>query len=89
VPLAVFPLMFDQLLNASRVAELGLGLQLTPADSTQPKVLRDLVERLDTDAGYRERVSEFRTALQEAGGPRRAADALQQYVAARRGQAAS
>ncbi len=86
VPLAVFPQFGDQPLNASRVSDLGMGLTLTARDAVDPKVLRETVERLDTDPSYRSRLSEFQKELQEAGGHRRAADALQRYVAARQGQ---
>ncbi|HYO51949.1 macrolide family glycosyltransferase [Archangium sp.] len=86
VPLAVFPQFGDQPLNASRVSELGLGVSLTAHEALDPKVLRETIERLDTDPGYRSRLSGFQRELREAGGHRRAADALQQYVAAHQGQ---
>ncbi|HYO67782.1 MAG TPA: nucleotide disphospho-sugar-binding domain-containing protein, partial [Archangium sp.] len=89
VPLAVFPQFGDQPLNASRVSELGLGVSLGTAEATNAKVLRETVERLDTDPGYRTRVSEFQSACQEAGGHRRAAEALRHYVGARRGRTAA
>jgi MGT family glycosyltransferase len=85
VPLAVFPQFGDQPLNASRVSELGLGATLSARDALDPKVLRETIERLDTDPGYRSRLSEFQKELRDAGGHRRAADALQQFAAARRG----
>ncbi|WP_309895177.1 macrolide family glycosyltransferase [Archangium sp.] len=84
VPLAVFPQFGDQPVNAARVSELGLGVSLTAGEALEPKVLRDIVERLDTDPGYRSRIAEFQKELREAGGHRRAADALQQYAARRR-----
>ncbi|WP_309891305.1 macrolide family glycosyltransferase [Archangium sp.] len=86
VPLAVFPQFGDQPLNASRVTELGMGITLTAQNAVDPKVLRDTVERLDTDPRYRTRLSEFKRELREAGGHRRAADVLQRYVTARKGQ---
>ena len=85
VPLAVFPQFGDQPLNASRVRELGVGVSLTATEALAPKVLRETVERLDTDPSYRARVSEFQKELRDAGGHRRAADALQQFVTARQG----
>ncbi|QRN94810.1 hypothetical protein JRI60_37710 [Archangium violaceum] len=86
VPLAVFPQFGDQPLNASRVSELGLGVALSAREALDPKALRETIERLDTDPGYRSRLSGFQKELQEAGGHRRAADALQRYAAARQGQ---
>ncbi|AKJ01213.1 MGT family glycosyltransferase [Archangium gephyra] len=85
VPLAVFPQFGDQPLNASRVTELGLGATLSARDALDPKALRETIERLDTDPGYRTRLAEFQKELREAGGHRRAADALQQFAASRRG----
>jgi MGT family glycosyltransferase len=81
VPLVVFPQAGDQLINASRVSELGLGAGLSAQEGLDPKVLRKTVERLDTDPGYRTRLAEYQKELREAGGHRRAADALQQYAA--------
>jgi UDP:flavonoid glycosyltransferase YjiC (YdhE family) len=85
VPLAVFPQFGDQPLNASRVTGLGLGVTLSAQQALDPKALRETIERLDTDPGYRVRLSEYQKELREAGGHRRAADALQQFAAARRG----
>jgi len=85
VPLAVFPQFGDQPINAARVTAMGLGATLTRQDALTPQVLRETVERLDTDPGYRTRMAGFQKELQEAGGQRRAADALQAYVAARQG----
>ena len=86
VPLAVFPQFGDQPLNASRVTELGMGITLTAQNAVDPKVLRDTVDRLDTDPRYRTRLSEFQRELREAGGHRRAADVLQRYVTTRGAQ---
>jgi MGT family glycosyltransferase len=86
VPLAVFPQFGDQPINASRVSELGLGVSLTARDALDPKVLRETIERLDTEPGYRTRLAGFQSELRDAGGHRRAADVLQQYVSARQGQ---
>ena len=62
-----------------------MGISLTATEALEPKVLRETVERLDTDPSYRARVSEFQKELRDAGGHHRAADALQQFVTARQG----
>ncbi|MCY1075205.1 macrolide family glycosyltransferase [Archangium lansingense] len=85
VPLAVFPQFGDQPFNAARVSGLGLGATLSAQDALNPKALREAIERLDTDPSYRSRLSEFQREFREAGGHRRAADALQQYATTRRG----
>lgn len=79
VPLAVFPQFADQPLNARLVRELGLGLSFDPRTTPDPKALRDTVERLDTEPGFRARVAEFQKEVREAGGHQRAADALLEY----------
>jgi hypothetical protein len=49
---------------------------------TDPKRLRELVERLDTEPGWRERVAEFQGAVREGGGAARAAEALLRFASA-------
>jgi MGT family glycosyltransferase len=83
VPLAVFPQFGDQPINAARVSELGLGLTLSARDALQPQALRETIERLDTEPGFRERMVTFQKDLRDAGGPGRAADALHHFVASR------
>jgi MGT family glycosyltransferase len=85
VPLAIYPQAGDQPINASRVSTLGLGLTLSDREALDPKALRESIERLDTDPSFRARLAEFQQELREAGGHKRAAEALQQYVTARRG----
>jgi len=82
VPLLVAPQMPEQALTAERVTELQLGLPLTEG-LTDPKRLRDLVERLDTEPGWRERVQAFQGAVREGGGAVRAAEALLKYASER------
>jgi MGT family glycosyltransferase len=86
VPMAVYPQLGDQLLNAWRVRELGLGVSLSEQEAMDPKALRETIERLDADPGYRARVAALQREIRESPGNRRAADVLQQYAAARRGQ---
>ncbi|WP_434382134.1 macrolide family glycosyltransferase [Melittangium boletus] len=89
VPMAVHPTVgggwIDQPLNARLVTRHGLGLTLT---STEPRALREAVERLDTEPGYRERIAAYQPTLREGGGAPRAAEALLAFLASRR-QAAS
>ncbi len=79
VPLAVYPQFADQPLNAGRVRDLGLGLWLGREDALKPQALRETVERLDTEPGFRARIAEFQGSLREAGGHVRAAEALERY----------
>ena len=89
VPLAVFPQFADQPLNARLVREQGLGLTLDARTALEPQVLRDTVERLDTEPGFRARATEFQGSLRASGGHRAAADALHAYFAARGPQRAA
>ncbi|MFY0524771.1 hypothetical protein ACN28I_16965 [Archangium gephyra] len=66
---------------AERVSELGLGLSLTEG-LTDPKRLRELVERLDTEPAWRERVARFQDSVREGGGAVRAAEALLRFASA-------
>lgn len=81
VPMVAFPQMAEQALNADRVVELGAGLRLAQGLTPSPQALREAVERLDTEPHWRTRLAELQGLVRESGGPRRAADALQQYVA--------
>ncbi len=79
VPLVVVPQMPEQALLAARVAELGLGIRLDPPDA-KPEALRDAVNTVHTDPAYRNRIAEMQSAMREAGGYRRAADELQNWL---------
>jgi MGT family glycosyltransferase len=81
VPLIAAPQMPEQGLTAERIAELGLGLSITEG-LTDPKRLRETVERLDTEPGWRERVAEFQGAVREGGGAARAAESLLRFASA-------
>jgi MGT family glycosyltransferase len=81
VPIVAFPQMGEQAFNADRVVELGAGLRLMQGLTPSPQALREAVERLDTEPQWHTRLAELQVSVRESGGPRRAADALQQYVA--------
>lgn len=79
VPLVVVPQMIEQAQTAARVAELGLGVQLDPK-TIDAATLRAAVEHVAGDSGFRERAAAMQTAMHNAGGYERAADAIQAYV---------
>ncbi|WP_405866121.1 macrolide family glycosyltransferase [Streptomyces sp. NBC_00005] len=81
VPMLVVPQGADQPMVARRVVELGTGLSIRTRDVTGVSV-RVLARRLLDHSGFREAATTLRTAQQEAGGYRRAADELEQYVKA-------
>jgi MGT family glycosyltransferase len=78
VPMVVVPQQPEQAMTASRVAELGLGVSLEPEKVTA-SAMRDAVNAVDSDVGYRSRVGEMQKAARDAGGYLRAADAIQQF----------
>ncbi|HWB85711.1 MAG TPA: macrolide family glycosyltransferase [Bryobacteraceae bacterium] len=75
VPLLVFPQHGDQHLVASRVSELGAGLALG-APEVAPRRIRDMVERLDSEPGFRVQAAKIAESFRSAGGYRRAADEI-------------
>ncbi|MFD7436354.1 macrolide family glycosyltransferase [Streptomyces sp. NPDC059861] len=81
VPMLVVPLGADQPIVARRVVEVGAGLSIRPQDVTKGSV-RALARRLLRDSRFREAASTLQDALHAAGGYRRAADELEQYVRA-------
>jgi MGT family glycosyltransferase len=74
VPLVVVPQMIEQEMTAKRVAELGLGVHVPPAEATADR-LADAVATVDTPQ-FRERVTAMRKAALGAGGAARAAAIL-------------
>jgi MGT family glycosyltransferase len=75
VPLVVIPQMAEQAVTAARVAELGLGLALDRASVTAAS-LKEAVERVAHEPSFRERARRMQQEVRDAGGYRRAADAL-------------
>jgi MGT family glycosyltransferase len=77
VPMVVVPQMVEQRVNAHRVAELGLGVTLPP-EALTVDALREAVERVD-QSDVRERVKNMRRIVREAGGAKRAVDAILEF----------
>ncbi|MBA2286521.1 MAG: glycosyl transferase [Ktedonobacteraceae bacterium] len=86
VPMVVIPQATSQEPSARRVASLGLGLLLEKNTVTSAS-LRDAVIQILRDASYRARARQMQDEARLAGGYRRAADALQDFVGARQGAA--
>lgn len=80
VPLVVVPLpVSDITVNAKRVAELGLGIMLEQASLTADS-LRDAVTRISNDPAFYARARQMQEEIHRAGGHKRGADVLQEYV---------
>ncbi|WP_327420522.1 oleandomycin glycosyltransferase [Streptomyces sp. NBC_01230] len=79
VPMLVVPQGADQPMVARRVVELGAGLSIRTQDVSRGSV-RVLARRLLDDQRFRAAATTLQVAQQEAGGFRRAADELEQYL---------
>ncbi len=79
VPLLVIPQMGEQAMTARRVTELHLGLALE-AEQVTVATLQNAVTQLLTDASFREHTAQMQTEIQQAGGYKRAADAILAFI---------
>jgi MGT family glycosyltransferase len=84
VPLVVFPQVPEQALTARQVARHGFGIAFEAGPVPSVQALRQAVETVDTEASYRTRIASFQAALQEGGGPVRAAEALRHLASSSR-----
>lgn len=79
VPLITFPQMPEQVANADRVAELGLGERIE-ADTLTPETLNEAVSRVAADQQVRANLDHMRQAIHDAGGADRGADVIEDYL---------
>lgn len=79
VPLLVYPQMVEQGFGARRVAALGAGRIMGDGD-LRPDRLRALVEAMLADRRYHEQARQLGDSFREAGGFRRAADAVEAFI---------
>jgi UDP:flavonoid glycosyltransferase YjiC (YdhE family) len=80
-PMVVLPLFWDQYDNAQRLDETGFGVRLDTYGHA-PQELRSALDRLLADAALAERLRETSARLQSAPGTGRAADLIEQAIAA-------
>jgi MGT family glycosyltransferase len=80
VPMVVVPQMVEQEVTADRVAELGAGVRLDPADVT-PARLAEAVDRVTGDPSFAAEVQRLGKTVREAGGAPAAADLLERAAA--------
>ena len=78
VPMIVIPQMIEQALTARRVEELGLGISLD-RDTVTVETLQEAVTRVSSDPVFRERTQAMQQEVRNAGGYRRAVDAIIQF----------
>ncbi|MFF2545532.1 macrolide family glycosyltransferase [Kitasatospora sp. NPDC058063] len=78
-PMLALPSWPDVAANTARVAELGLGRELLPAEA-DVSLLRAAITEVAADAAVRERGAEAQRLTREAGGATRAADEIEAYL---------
>ena len=80
-PTIVLPLFWDQYDNAQRMQELGLGMRLDTYRFADAE-MRAALGRLLNDSGLRERLAEAKATIQQHDGLRKAANLIEEAVAA-------
>ncbi len=85
VPLLVVPQRGDQFLVGRRVAELGAGLMIHPAQATAA-ALQAAAQRILSEPSFAASAGVLAQSLNEAGGYRRAAEEVLTHVARQKGK---
>ncbi len=83
VPMVAMPRSADQPGNAARIAHSGAGL-CAPFHHGTPQELRGVVQRVLSEEKFRQRAQELQLAMRAAGGPRRAAEIVEEALLTRR-----
>jgi len=81
VPIVGIPTMHDQEFNLDRVAALGAGIHLSEL-RFRPEQLLAAVDEVVSEPGYRAAADHQRDVLRTYHGPTRAADAVEELLAA-------
>ena len=84
-PMVVLPLFWDQMDNAQRVHETGLGLRLRPY-TFEPEELRGGIDRLLADDALHARLQSMAGRIRAADGRTKAADLIEQVAVAGSGR---
>jgi MGT family glycosyltransferase len=79
VPLITFPQMPEQVANADRVQELGLGERLD-AGTVTAEALRAAVTRVASNPGVHANLDRMRKAIRDSGGATRGANLIEEYL---------
>ncbi|MGI8419481.1 MAG: macrolide family glycosyltransferase [Candidatus Levyibacteriota bacterium] len=82
VPMILIPQMYEQAFNAQRIQELGAGIYLKQEKVTK-RILLDAIEKVLTDNTYHTSVKKIQNTLQETGGAKQAANAIEAYLSSK------
>ncbi|MGV0578542.1 macrolide family glycosyltransferase [Mycolicibacterium elephantis] len=83
VPIVAVPQMTEQQANADRIAQLGLGVRLSPNDVGAER-LRAAVSDVTSSPALAENLRHMQDEIRSAGGAPAAADAIERALTARR-----
>jgi MGT family glycosyltransferase len=81
VPLIVFPHQIEQLMNGRSVEKQGAGLVIGERGHLSVTDLRGALDKVLSEARYREAAQKVQGILRATGGYRQAADEIQAYIA--------
>jgi MGT family glycosyltransferase len=79
IPMIIIPEGPERKMNAERIVDHGLGIQLDKNTLTAT-TLRNAVEHIAQNPSYHEQAQVLSRATREAGGYERAVDAISQYT---------
>ena len=79
VPMIAIPTTFETELNSNRIEEQGAGI-LLKHKNVSPKTLRKCADKVLSDPSYRQNSKRIGDACRNAGGAKRTADILLNYV---------
>ncbi|GAA5190360.1 glycosyltransferase [Arthrobacter gyeryongensis] len=82
VPLIAFPLQPEQVANARRVEDLGLGRRL-PLEGLSPELIRETVLEVSGDQAILDNLEAMSARVRGSGGAPAAADAIEEFLARR------
>lgn len=82
VPMVLFPQHSEQLLVTERTVELGAGIKLK---DDRPSSLVKAVAKISGDVRYQKNAEKLAHTFHQAGGPVKAADAIEQKIKSRSG----
>ncbi len=81
VPLVMIPLLNEQVINSSRVQELGAGIMLDK-NHVNPDTLTQAIQKVLTDDNFKKNAHKIQDSLRDAGGYKRGVEEINRYLCA-------
>jgi MGT family glycosyltransferase len=79
VPMVAIPQAVDQFVNATRIAQLGIG-RTVPRDGIDAQTLRDTVAEITRDSSVAERLTRIADEVRAGGGAQHGADVVESLL---------